>query len=260
METTDQYIDIEVKGPNIEPSTLSVRDLADLVVAIETAVNSVARQRFTELSKESIQLSLTSIKKGNSADIRLQPSLRNEQFKALSLFSEGVAQDSFYNLPAKSYESALQIVKICKRINAFVEIKSNWTKDPSLVTFSPHTSLTKPERPYVEGETVLFGKILRAGGVKPTLVLKSAESTITVRTNEDTAKEVARHLYTNVGIKGVGKWDAESNELIDFRAISIDPYEGGSVVDAINEASEIAGKYFEDIDNVVDYISRLRKE
>ena len=73
------------------------------------------------------------------------------------------------------------------------------------------------------------------------------------------AKQLGQKLYELVSLTGVAKWDAHDLMLEDFQIKDVGGYEGRSIVSTVDELSSLIGKYFKNITDVKDYISKIRR-
>ena len=88
-----------------------------------------------------------------------------------------------------------------------------------------------PERQKVSGETVIYGKVERVGGVEPRVRLRlSSHDSISCHLSESLARQVGGRLYEEIGLKGKATWDAGDYSLLYFHAEEVTPYKPAGLV------------------------------
>ena len=104
--------------------------------------------------------------------------------------------------------------------------------------------------------------MLSVGGRKSKVKLdiNNGDKTRIIYCNVDQkiAETLGKKLYTFVGLRGHAKWDAETLDLKHFRIEEITSYEEGTLLDGVNELRKIAGKFFENIHDVDQFVSDIR--
>ena len=114
----------------------------------------------------------------------------------------------------------------------------------------------------VKGETNVYGKLLRVGGLKPRamLMLESGKM-IDVDVTEDLAVEMAsgQRLYKMIGLEGEATWRADTGVMIGVRARVLLPYrrDEGDPVRAFELLAEAAEARWDNV-YVVEYVNELR--
>jgi hypothetical protein len=112
---------------------------------------------------------------------------------------------------------------------------------------------------HVDGETVLYGKVIRVGGVEPRVELKPLVGQIlSCATTVEIAIQLANRLYQQVGVFGHATWDQEKLEIQEFRISRVLAYEKKPLTHAFKLLREVTQKEFDVIEDVDQYITNLR--
>ena len=125
-----------------------------------------------------------------------------------------------------------------------------------------HDNLRILNNQFIQGETTIYGKLMRLGGAASdaTLQIKlDNEVTLTCECHERFASRLAREdkLYRVVGLSGHAWWHPTTNELVRFQATDLLPYQEIDIVTAIDNLREASHGVFDDVD-VQDYLEKLR--
>jgi len=116
-----------------------------------------------------------------------------------------------------------------------------------------------PVRPRVRGETVIYGKVERVGGVEPKVRLRLADGDgLSCRLSEALARQLGGRLYEEVGLKGTATWDAGDYALLYFHADELTRYEPAGVKVGFAELKAVAGPHYANVEDVVSYVRELR--
>lgn len=78
--------------------------------------------------------------------------------------------------------------------------------------------------------------------------------------NRELAKEMGKWIYSWISLTGEAEWNEETNELVKFKVKEVTEYAHRPVDQVMSELAEEFGKYFEDIDDVDEFVSELREE
>ena len=114
---------------------------------------------------------------------------------------------------------------------------------------------------YLIGETVIYGSIQRVGGAEPKISIKNSidDSTLYCSASKEIAKQIGQNLYEEVGLKGIATWEKTTNQIIDFKVTEITKYKKHSITEGIKGLSNLIGKYWDDVDDVILEVSKLRQ-
>lgn len=91
-------------------------------------------------------------------------------------------------------------------------------------------------------ETDIYGQCVEIGGRPPRLVLiTQTGEKLRIRLSEEMAKQVAKHLYEEIGLRVVAPFEAERYRVVDLKATAILPYRKTPLKDAIRALQQAAG-------------------
>jgi len=114
---------------------------------------------------------------------------------------------------------------------------------------------------YIKGETVIYGQLQRVGGKQPKIRLETDDGIhLYINVDESTAKELAKHLYTTIGVQGIATWRRDNREICQFKFEKFSSIKDGTLSDKLNELKGKIKDYWVNIDNPSEYISKLRSE
>ncbi len=251
-------LEIHFTGENISPESIRIGEIAVILDAIENVLLTIVAQEHQELTKEILTIGLHSI---NAGSLGLQftsrlPEIVTPAFEQVATtIQTGVSE----NFPVESLNHLEKILSFVKRHQAQADFIIVNGKSKTLATLTPDFELPKPV--YLTGQTTVFGEIVRVGGVEPKVEIKTISGqTIYCPFDFSLASQLGALLYQLVGLDGVARWNARTFEIEDFRVTGISEYRNSSLIDTFQSLSEMAGKYYDDVDDVISYISELRRE
>ena len=118
-----------------------------------------------------------------------------------------------------------------------------------------------PEPHFIRGETVIYGRVERVGGVDPKVRVRLSEhEVVSCRLDEGLAIELGAHLYSEVGLRGQATWDAKDQSLAYFRVDEILPFENAGAATAAYALKEAAQGAYDVVKDVPGFIHGLRGE
>ncbi len=240
---------------------MPARELAELIIAAEEAIASVALQRNPALNPDEIVVGLVQIEEKSLGLSFASPSpdVVGAAFKEIA---ESVANLSFGGLPTKS----LRGLRILADFNTTHHCRAQFwngelnAREP-LAEMDVGFEKYLPEEHFIRGETVIYGKVERVGGVDPKVRVRVSEhEVVSCRLNEDLAKELGVHLYSEVGLRGQATWDAKDQSLAYFRVDEILPFENAGAVSAACALRDAAAGAYDAIADVPAFVRGLRGE
>jgi hypothetical protein len=249
-------LEIHFTGENISPENIRIGEIAVILDAIENVLLTIVSEDHQGLSKESLTIGLHSV---NAGSLGLQfttklPEIVNPAFyKVASSIQTGVG-DSLSPESLHHFEKILSFVKKYQAQADFIVING---RSETLATLTPDFEI--PKSIYLNGQTTIFGEIVRVGGVEPKVEVKTISGkTIYCPFEFSLASQLGSLLYKLVGLDGDARWDARTFEIEEFRVTSISEYRQTPLIDAFQSLSEVAGKYYDEIDDVIAYVAELR--
>ncbi len=244
---------ISIEGQGVDPTTIRLRELYEILHGIEAATNAVASQkgRFGE----PIDFHLTAVHSG-SATYLMTTTL--EGYSAATACADAVARRDISELPDRAKEVFLGLRSKAK--------KTGWTFSmfhngdiPAVISSSTEFIADS----IISGQSTVAARIERVGGTShrtaTMILLDGRKITVPVAT-EALAKELGARLYMLVSLSGEAKWTTGDMSLIGFRITEIHDYQGDSkITETLQSLAEIAGDFWDEIDPD-EYIGDLRSE
>lgn len=259
MYNLKDLMEIKLKGEDIYPENIKAKELADIIINLEESLLNIVKKQHPDISIDEIIIPLVNIDSG-SATLRFKPSVPII-LSAFIMLSSSIANANFENLPTRSIEGIQVISDFTRKRNCVAEFRVHADSEYPEAIIEPSTDIIVPESFYLIGETVLYGEIERVGGVAPKAVIRIADGrTIHCNVTIELAKELGRRLYSKCGFSGKAKWSAENYLVESFQIEKIIDYQETSILSAITEISSKFGKYYKDIEDVIEYVSKIRGE
>lgn len=246
-------IEIKFIGKDIFPENIRVKELLEVAVSVEESLLAIIKRDNPNVSMDEIIISLVDIGEGSTV-LRFKSSFPHLTAFAFKTLSSSIANNAYQNLPSSSVESIRKISNFTRKRNCEIEFRAPETNLIAKIT--PQTRIIIPESYYLTGETVIYGKVERVGGVEPKVWIRITDREIIIcDVTEDLAKELGRRLYSWVGLLGIAKWNIENYSVEEFQLTKITEYEETLLLNATAELSSLIGKYFKDIEDVEKYVN-----
>lgn len=248
-------------GGGVQPEVVPARELAELIIAAEEAVASVALRRNPALNPDEIVVGLVQIGE-QSLGLSFAASSPAVVGAAFLELATSIATRSFGGLPAKS----LRGLRILADFNALHHCRTQfWNGETNahepLAEMDTGFERFLPEEHFIRGETVIYGRVERVGGVDPKVRVRlSEQEVISCRLNEELAKELGGHLYAEVGLRGQATWDAQDHSLAYFRVDEILSFENAGTVSAAYALKDAAHGAYDAVQDVTGFVRRLRDD
>jgi hypothetical protein len=242
---------IRFKGADMTPARVRLGELSDLLSSLEAAIAALSGA-----APEQVGFSLVDVQ-SRSASYALASS-GNEATIAMRLWSAAIKGSDLSTLPAPAQEASRKILAFVKRHNCTGELTESG-KRAVLAKVTPQTVLEDPNAAAIEGATTIYGVALRIGGTTPRLSLRISDGRpVTVDlASRSLAREIAKRLYTFVGVAGVARWDLTTNAMVAFTAQELLPYEGAPI-EALDDAARLVGADLSKLVDVEDELDRVR--
>ena len=257
VETIPPLFTIRLTGDGVRPHLIPASDLAELLVAAEQTVLALAGREHPEAADELI-VGLTNIE---DASISFGFT-SNHREVALSTYSElvsSVENRLFKSLPGRSLEGLRTLTRFSREHRGHTQFWNGSDTGPLLDLASDY-AIDVPAPEYQRGETTLYGKIERVGGVRPRVRLRVSQREVVYGDiSEDQSRTLGARLYSDTALRGQATWDANDGSVVYFRVDEILDYERGSVTATFEELRAAAGSAFDRIEDVDLFASRIRE-
>lgn len=256
-DTEKPLFTIRLTGEGVRPHLIPASDLAQLLVAAEQTVLAIAAREHPEQADELIVgLSQVQDKSIGFTFASNQPKI------AQSAYTELVTATSnrlFRSLPGRSLEGLRTLTGFSRQHQGRTQFW-NGVGDRPLLDLPPDFAIEVPAPEYQRGETVIYGKIERVGGVRPRVRVRVSEREIVYGDiTEEQSRELGSRLYSPAALRGQATWDAQDGSVVYFRVEEILHYQRGKVSEAFAELRQAAAGAYDKIDDVDLFARRVRE-
>ena len=249
-------IEIRVTGEDFSLETIRPGKVTSYLNSIEAFVTAIVKRDNPELDlARDGALGFTSIRPGSFVAGLTSPHV--EVGRAWRKASRAIECGDYSDFPSEAIREFTEFITFNRRHNTEAEFWEFNGKHHRLTVVTPETTVPV----LVSGRTTLYGKLLRIGGVSsPTARIRFNDaSPITCKVQStELASSMAERLYETIGVRGTGKWESKSLELLEFRIEELTEYRQTSLTEAIESLREVAGKYYEEIEDVNAFVAELR--
>lgn len=243
-----------IKLTNIKPKDLGLRDLLDLLREVSSLARPPQSTVRPGARPPEIRISLVSVEEG-SANYALQ--LSDEEWASGAFDAVATVMNRRpYSLEARRRTAVIH--SVAQKYGTVVQLFRE-RGAPPVAEVRPDED---PQEAYVEGETTLYGRVTRVGGLPPKAyvqldggggVLVSLKSVVL-------AQRLAHRLYEVVGLKGTAHWNPETWEVEEFSVTELLDYEAAALATGFRSLAEACGPNgWDDVSDVVEAILDLRK-
>lgn len=259
MATDAKYnFSLRLTGEKFSPDQLKLGELSDYLKQVEKLYREAVRAEFPSQTEEEIKLSLVQLKPG-SLHLTFEPELKEHGLAVYKKVARAINENRFDEFTTPGLEALRFMANFSNRHQVTTEFRNGNARSKPMAVLTPGMNIEP--FPRFNGETTIYGKVLRIGGKSPKVALELDGATLTCEVDsESLAIELAARLYQEVGLVGLARWSAKDGKLEEFKVTGITYYEAGSYVEALNQLSKLVGKYFDDIDDVEAYIEELRSD
>ncbi|MFZ1754431.1 MAG: hypothetical protein WBO46_12785 [Caldilineaceae bacterium] len=249
-------VELRLTGNNIQPGHLRGHDLAALLVALEDTIAVCVVSQEPDLRKEAVRVGLADVQQGSFA-LQFEMNLIEYTLAAFQLVADAVARNVFDGLPRLALAPLRDLKKVLDRGDYSAEFRLMDHAVP-LAILTTETDI--PILASLKGETVIYGEVMRVGGVEPRIMLRTVQGkNIYCTTSTSIAQAVASRLYSTVALRGQATWNGESLEIEDFWVTELMEYEPIRATDAFAELAALVDDSFYDFDNPDHFLRNLRE-
>jgi hypothetical protein len=208
----NRIFQLRFTGGGVQPDVVPARELAELIIATEEAISSIALQRNPGLNPDEIIVGLVQVE-SKSLGLSFASSSPDVVGSAFKEIASSIARRSFTGLPTKSLRGLRVLAEFNTAHNCRTQFWNGETtaREP-LAEMDLGFEMYLPEENFIRGETVTYGRVERVGGVDPKVRVRLSEhEVVSCRLNEELAIELGTHLYAEVGLRGRATWDARDH-------------------------------------------------
>ena len=248
---------IRLTGEEVRPHLLPTSDLAALRVAAEQTVAAIAAREHPDLA-ETLVVGLSEIK-DQSVGFAFTSNYEAIVRSAYRELIAAVENRLFRSLPARSIEGLRTLTQFARERQGHTQFWNGTSSGP-LLDLAPDYAVEVPPPEYQRGETVLYGKIERVGGVRPRVRLRvSSREIVYGDITEDQGRILGSKLYSEIALRGHATWDAHDGSIVYFRVEDILPYQRSSAKSAFEELRDAARGAFDKVPDVDLFAQRIRE-
>lgn len=252
----NSLIEVTFAGEGIRPDTVKAGDLADILKAIETMVESRVLRDHPEMQKEEVVIGLVNIK-SSSLDLEFSSAVPALAIAAFQDAGQAVRDNDFSRLPADSVNALDTVASFTRKRQCIAEFIILNGKRDVIATITPDIKIER--KPLLTGETTIYGQVVRVGGRTPRIMIEMVDGkTIFCDASIDIARTLGGKLYQVVGLSGIAQWDSKTLVMDTFAIKAILSYEASSFKEAMARLAEMTKSYYADITDVPEYIASIR--
>ncbi len=264
---TDPYrIEIRLIGDTLTPANIRSRDIATIIEAIEQMLAAVIARDNPHLGvdESEVTVGLAEVLHG-SYRMQFQSQYDPEAKRAFVTITTAIHEQQFDALPQITVEAIKSVRKIARLYHTDLQLGYQNGTFESLATISANTAIDVAI-PQAESETTLYGHLLRIGGTNPPtaqLQLLNGQRlncNVTESDNLSVAKQLGARLYTQVGVRGMARWDLRDMALIFFRIDEVLPYRGVPLGTALAQLRDEVGDIYANIPDLEAYFADIRDD
>lgn len=249
-------VELRITGNNIQPGHLRGHDLAELLIALEDTIAACVISQEPDLSKDTVRVGLADVAPGSFA-LQFDMNLIEYTLAAFRLVADAVARNLFDGFPHLALAPLRDLKRVLGRGDYSAEFRLVGQAEP-LAVLSAATAIPALTNP--SGETVVYGEILRVGGVEPRIMLRMVQGeTVYCTTTAEIARAAASRLYQTAALRGQAVWHGENFTIVEFDAKEMLFYEPIPATDAFAELAELVDERFFDFDNPDYFLRELRE-
>ena len=247
-------IDAHGQDVTASPETVASGDLAEILRLVERALVETARATNADLP-DAPMLSLVGITgRSNALACAVDPAL----LSAVSTVTRSIADSQFSILPPIAQRQLHELHKIAVRKHWSFGFDESGTVELTPALISPDVPI--PELPIAQGETTVYGEILRVGGKRSRVQLRLISGgVLTAEVTRPLAKQLASQLYTEVGLVGEAVWDREDFQMVSFRVTRVLSYHETPITEAFQSLYDCGGDAWKGVDPD-NYVREVRGE
>ncbi len=251
-------IEVRVTGERFSLEAIRPRKVTKLLDTLEALVIAVVEHDYPELDlTRDGALGFTSILSGSLVAELHSP--HEEVGCAWRKVNHAIEAGDYPAIPPRVTEQLREIIGFNRRHNTEAEFWENNGTRKLLAVIKSDTALPKPHS--LRGTTTLYGQLLRIGGENPPTArirfMDGVTMTCQVQTTE-LASKMAQRLYEMIGVRGTARWATSDMSLYEFRIEHLTEYRQTSILEAMESLREVAGKYYEEIEDINAFVAELR--
>ena len=256
VEPIPSLFTIRLSGEGVRPHLIPAGDFAQLLIAAEQTVLGLAARENPE-DADNLVVGLAAVR-DESIGFAFTS---NRPDTALAAYRELVTltgNRAFRSLPARSLEGLKTLTTFSRDHRGVTQFWNGATERP-LLELPSEFAIEVPSPEYQRGETVVYGKIERVGGVRPRVRLRiSDREVISADINEEQSRELGSRMYSQAALRGQATWDAQDGSIVYFRVEEVLHYHPAKVTSAFDELRAVVEGAYDGVD-VENYALKVRE-
>jgi len=241
-----------VPTPDLTVPTISARDAAALIVAVETMITGViGRDPHDPVDAAEVMLSLAELRASGYALVfsTAYPEVVADAFTRVLASIEAA---DWSRLPLRSLEAIRDVRRVARKYDLTIELTAGAGKRHPLKRALISTALPIETEaiPGIRGTATLYGTVIRVGGEEPPRVkLRLIDGhiltcDITRRRSWMIARELGGRLYQLTGVRGEARYTPADLAILHFRIDTVLPYNEIGIDAALKRLAETGGDAF----------------
>jgi len=241
---------------DLKPQVLRAKELAEIIVNFEAAIVATVVDQDPSIKREQIAVPLVAVQ-DESVGLVFAPNLPELTYRAAFRIVDAFATQQFHQLPQQALTPLRSLVRFVRSRGCVAELSIARAQRSATIEITPATRI-ETSIP-IEGETVLFGEVVRVGGIEPKVELKPVNGkALFCATTAEIAVQLAGRLYQQVSVLGCAVWDYETWEIKEFQIKQVLPYVQKPISQAFRLLRESAAGAYDAVDDVEQYINQIR--
>lgn len=244
---------IRVSGDKISPLAMRGKELAILIETFDELM--VANTTNTDDNR--MIVSATSIESG-SIRLGFASALMSTLLASYVSIGSVINSQVYDQTDTKKRAMLRRLVSFVQRHQCEIQLLEYPNNKFIMAKITPDTVV--PDTDLFKTEVQVYGYIIRVGGKEPRVMFeRDIGGTYYCTVTEDLAIDMGRHLYDEVSVSGIGKWDPYTLDLVELQINKMNKYQRVDPFTALSKFKEKYGVWYQDIENPDKYIAKERK-
>jgi hypothetical protein len=200
-----------------------------------------------------------------SAGYAISTPVRESALALLAATGQAIDNPSEFEWTGPTISSLKDVSEIAKSLGVKVEIRrpdSNRRLGDVIAKITPETYELVSRSAFVHGETSLFGRLVRIGGVEEArCALRIPDQSRLVYcgvASDELARKLSHHLYHDVEVHGEATWLRATWRICSFEINAFDPPKTGTFEEALSGIWKAGGKAWDKVKDPNKFISEMR--
>lgn len=258
-------IEVRLSRQQLKPTNVSATDVAELIRSVEQAIAAlvVRDNPKKKLSEDDVIVGLLTVNLNSYAPVLVVDRYEEEVSRAVGEVVSAINTQDYELLPSKTVETLKAVKRIGRKHNSDVEFWELNGERKRLATIKPDTKI-EVITTFIEGRTTLYGYVLGISGDNPPYLRlrmlggQTINCNVTAGEGLRVARVLGQRLYTDVGVRGIGRWDVSDMTLTYFLVEDITPYEKTSLTKALDALHEITADDYRQVSDINELVADLR--